>query len=74
MYYPILADRVRYYKEDEKGIGEMCKIIEDIVNEEKKEIAIKSLKLEISPEKVAEITGLSLDEVKKLKESLLVLV
>jgi hypothetical protein len=73
MYYPILADRVRYYKEDEKGIGEMCKIIEDIVKEDRKEVAITLIKIDkLSLEEIAEASKLSLDEVKKLQESLLV--
>lgn len=33
MYYSELADKVRYFKEDEKGINTMCKVIEDMRNE-----------------------------------------
>lgn len=35
MYYKILADRVRYFKEDEEGVAHMCKELEDM----RKEIA-----------------------------------
>ncbi len=33
MYYKILADEVRYYKEDTKGVSEMCKILEEVHEE-----------------------------------------
>lgn len=29
MYYQILADRVRYFKEDTEGVATMCKIMEE---------------------------------------------
>ena len=43
MKYRTLAERVRYFKEDEKGVAAMCKAMEDMRNEakleERKEIA-----------------------------------
>ena len=33
MYYRELADKVRYFKEDEKGLNTMCKVIEDMRKE-----------------------------------------
>ena len=33
MYYEVLADRVHYFKEDEKGVAIMCKAMEDMRNE-----------------------------------------
>ena len=33
MYYHVLADRFRYFKEDEKGVAVMCKTMEDMRNE-----------------------------------------
>ena len=33
MYYQLLADRFRYFKEDEKGVAVMCKTMEDMRNE-----------------------------------------
>lgn len=33
MYYEVLADRVHYFKEDEKGVVVMCKAMEDMRNE-----------------------------------------
>lgn len=33
MYYKILADRVRYFKEDAEGVKTMCKAMEDMRKE-----------------------------------------
>lgn len=33
MNYEALAKRARYYKQDEKGVATMCKIMEDMRNE-----------------------------------------
>ena len=33
------ADKVRYFKEDEKGVASMCKVIEDMRNEVAREVA-----------------------------------
>ena len=33
MNYKELADKVRYFKEDEKGVAAMCKVMEDMRNE-----------------------------------------
>ncbi len=30
MYYEVLAERVRFFKEDKKGVAIMCKVIEDM--------------------------------------------
>ena len=35
MLYPIMAEKTQYLKENPKGVGEMCKIMEDMVNEVK---------------------------------------
>ena len=37
MYYEVLADRVHYFKEDEKGVAIMCKAMEDMRNEAARE-------------------------------------
>ena len=29
MYFPLLANRTRYFKETQKGVEEMCKIMEE---------------------------------------------
>lgn len=33
MYYDVLAERVRYFKEDERGVAIMCKAMEKLWNE-----------------------------------------
>ena len=75
MYYQVLADRVRYFKEDEKGVTFMSKILEDMRNEARaegsKEKAINAARLMIkdgvlSYEKIAQYSGLTLDEIKAL--------
>ena len=33
MHYKELADKVRYYKENEKGVASMCKVLEEMRNE-----------------------------------------
>ena len=50
--YRTLAERVRYFKEDEKGVAAMCKAMEDMRDEaalaarlaERKEVASRLLK------------------------------
>ncbi len=37
MYYDVLADRVRFFKESKKGVAIMCKVIEDMRREEREE-------------------------------------
>ena len=37
MHYQILADRVRYFKEDTEGVATMCKVMEDMRNEAARE-------------------------------------
>ena len=71
MNYKMLADKVRYFKEDEEGVKVMCKALEDMRNEavEKDRIEnamtmIKDGKLSL--EKIAEYTSLALDKVREL--------
>ena len=71
MHYKILADKTRYFKENEKGVAAMCKVVEDLCNdakiEEKKEIAIRLLKQsELTYEKIAEYVGLEVEVVNAL--------
>ena len=40
---PVLRDRVRYLKRTEGGRDEMCKIMENMINEEKIELAKKAI-------------------------------
>ncbi len=73
MYYGVLAERVKFFKESKEGIEIMCRAMEDMRNQTLKEGAIDSAKRMLSDgiltlEKIAEYAGLSLDEVKKLKK------
>lgn len=74
MHYQILANRVRYFKEDTEGVVTMCKVMEDMRNEAAREkalsIARRVLELgKLSYEEIADSFGLTVDEVKALDES-----
>lgn len=67
MFYGLLSNRVRYFKEDKEGANSMSRIMEEIVNDEKKEIALELIALnEFEPEKIAAITHLTVEEVNDL--------
>ena len=71
MKYKILADRVRYFKEDEKGVATMCRAMEEMRNETAREKAVQIAKRmlqsgKLSYEEVAEIAELTIEEVKAL--------
>ena len=71
MNYGVLADRVRFFKESKEGIAVMCKAMEDMRNQTLKEgmmeVALRMLKAgKYALDEIASISGLSLDEVKKL--------
>ena len=83
MNYEPLAEKVRYFKEDEGGRGSMCKIVEDLRKEareeaiaetqieERNDFAIKLLKTnKHSVSEIAELTSLSVEEVENLKKNL----
>lgn len=79
MNYKELADRTRYFKEDEEGRGVMCRAIEKMREEErleeKRETVLRMLEDdELSLEKIAQYSGLSLEEVTKLAKENAVLV
>ena len=44
MHYRELANKVRYFKEDEKGVAAMCKVMEDMRNEADERRAIADIK------------------------------
>ena len=74
MHYKILADKTRYFKENEKGVAAMCKVVEELCNdakiEEKRETAKRCLQLgKLSLEEIALCSGLSVEEIKELKEA-----
>ena len=71
----ILAEKVRYLKEDEKGVSHMCKIMEDLISDEKIELALKNLEngvltedqikevFQLTPEQAAKVLELYHDKV-----------
>ncbi|MBD5534298.1 MAG: hypothetical protein HDQ99_01255 [Lachnospiraceae bacterium] len=68
MNFELMAERTRYLKENPKGVSEMCRIMEDMRTESLKEVALRMLAAgKYALEEIANISGLSLDEVKKLK-------
>lgn len=71
MHYKELADKVRYFKEDEKGVATMCKVMEDMRNESAErrsvEIAKNLLQLgKLTFEEIASSAGLTIERVKEL--------
>lgn len=76
MIFDLMAERTRYLKENPKGVSEMCRIMEDMRNEslnegiqEEKRMTVIRMLTDgmLTLEKIAEYSGLPLDEVKKLK-------
>jgi hypothetical protein len=71
MYYPVLAERVRYFKEDVKGVGIMCRVVEELAEElfaeSKKESVLKLIGMgKLTLEEIADSMGISVDEVEAL--------
>ena len=71
MNYPVLARRVRYFKEDTKGVTNMCRIMEEVreesAREAKIEIAQKMLNTgKMSYEEISDFVDLPVEEIKAL--------
>ena len=74
----LLAERARYLKENEKGVRHMCRIMEEMAKEERKErdieVATKILERgELPEERVKELFNLSDKQIKGIKEKISVL-
>lgn len=76
MNFELMADRTQYLKENPEGVGQMCKVIEDMCKEEREEgikEGIKTMALRMleagkyTLEEIAAISDLPLDEVKALQ-------
>jgi len=65
----ILAEKTKYFKENEQGVKNMCRAVEELFKEEKIEMIIKMLKKNISETDISEITEISIEEIKKIKET-----
>ena len=73
MHYELLAEKTRYYKEEPKGVSEMCKIFEEMVVETRAEDAYRfALNLltmgKLSIDDISAASGLTLEEVKEIAE------
>ena len=73
MYYEVLADRVHYFKEDEKGVATMCRAMEEMRNEASRSKAIQIARRmldsgKLTYEEIAEFSDLTIEEVKTLDE------
>ncbi len=82
MNYKELAERTGYFKRSEEGVAQMCKIMEDIYNEGRnegrnagisegiKQIAVSLLRDgTLSIEKIALVSGLTIEEIEALAEA-----
>ena len=72
MYYGELAERVRFFKESKEGVAIMCKVMEDMRSqaalERVRAVVYRMLAAgKYSLEEIADMTELSLDEVKKIQ-------
>ncbi len=72
MNYEALAKRARYFKQDEKGVTAMCKLLEDMRNEAAREAAKKTavhlIRLDrMTLQEIAEATELPFDVVRELE-------
>ena len=78
MFYPVLAERVRFLKTNEHGVSKMCETMERLIAEfgegfreegrfnEKKETALSMLYDHMSIRMIAKYTKLSLDAIREL--------
>lgn len=67
MNFSLMAERTRYLKENPEGVSQMCKVMEDMLKEERVEVALRMLEVgKYALDEIAPISGLSLDEVKNL--------
>lgn len=71
MNYTELADRARYFKKDKEGRKIMSKIMEEIINHEKIEVAERMLERgKLTKEEIAEDLDLPLSVVENLANDL----
>ena len=68
MFYPVLAERVQYFKQDAKGVATMCRAMEQMRDETAAEQNIKTLlvsvknlmkNMNLSPEQAMNAMGIS---------------
>ncbi len=68
MNYNVLSNRVRFFKESKEGVAIMCRAIEEMRIEERREVARGMLAAgKYALDEIVDIAGLSLEEVQKLQ-------
>ncbi|MBD5095236.1 MAG: hypothetical protein HDT26_13390 [Subdoligranulum sp.] len=72
MHFELMAERTRYLKENSEGVRQMCKVFEDMMQENRKEtmteVALRMLRAgKYAIEEIVNISGLSPDEIRKLQ-------
>ena len=71
MNFKVLANATGYYKKDKEGIQAMCKAMEDMITDDRKEVAIRMLESgKLTNEDIAKFSGLPLEVVEELANSL----
>ena len=71
MLLPLLAERTRYFKETPEGVEYMCKAMEKRITDEKIRIAARLIQRgKDTLEEISDLTELTLDEIKEIKEEL----
>ena len=70
MYYSQLAKKMRYLKEDEKGVEAMCRAMEEMRDDVRVENALEMIRDgQLSLEKIAQYAGLPLEKIRELAEN-----
>ena len=73
MHFKVLADKGRYFKEDDRGIRTMCKLLEEVaaeaVERDKEENALRMLADGVKADKIAQYLKLSLEQVQEIAAS-----
>jgi len=75
MYHKSLSDRARYLKEDKEGVSKMSEsmstLVAEIMDEEKKEIAVKMLQDgKLTIEEVAKYFGIEIEQMQEVAEQM----
>ena len=70
MHFKALVEKARFFKQDEKGVAAMCKVMEDMRNETawltKAESVLRWLDMGLSPEQIAKGEDLTVEQVKEI--------
>ena len=71
MHYKLLAEQTRYYKESEEGEKAMCRIMEELIENDRRKTALKLLeKGQMSKEDIAEVCDLPIEVIYELEQKM----